>query len=390
MARRKRLTDAGIARLRAEAREYMIWDTKVAGLGVRVRPSGSRTWVYHRKTEQGVRKMSFGPAMLRGVEEVRRACLAAAVVTAEEGDRSREVALFRDFVAGPWKTACFERCKPSTQRHLRGLLRRQLLPAFGSRRLDRIRHIEVVRWFETYSGTAPGAANKALELLRQILNHAIAHGHIEANPARGIGPNPGRKLTRFLSREEIDRLHRVLDRYDRLHRVLDRYPEGSGSEAQQADIIRLLLLTGCRKSEIVHLGRDEVKGDRLELKDSKTGPRTVALNVEARGIIERRMAQAGSPWVFPSVKNPYRPRHIGLPLWYAVRREAGIEDVRLHDLRHTVASQAVLNGVSLPVVARLLGHSNVHMTMRYAHVGDHEVKEAAERVGRVIGTVLGL
>ncbi|MDE0344638.1 MAG: site-specific integrase [Boseongicola sp.] len=381
MARRKRLTDAGIAKLRAEAREYMVWDTKVAGLGVRVRPSRSRTWVYYRKTERGVQKTSFGPAMLRGVEEVRRACLAAAAGTPEEDDRSREVTpLFRDFVDGVWKTACFERCKPSTQRLLRGLLRRQLLPAFGSRRLDRIRHIEVVRWFETYSGTAPGAANKGLELLRQILNHAIAHGHIEANPARGIGPNPGRKLTRFLSREEIDRLHRVLD----------RYAEGSRSQIQQADIIRLLLLTGCRKSEIVHLGRDEVKGDRLELKDSKTGPRTVALNVEARGIIERRMAQAGSPWVFPSVRDPSRPRHIGLPLWYAVRREAGIEDVRLHDLRHTVASQAVLNGVSLPVVARLLGHSNVHMTMRYAHVGDHEVEEAAERVGRVIGTVLGL
>ena len=102
------------------------------------------------------------------------------------------------------------------------------------------------------------------------------------------------------------------------------------------------------------------------------------------------MAQTDSPWVFPSAKDPSRPRDIGLPLWYAVRREAGIEDVRLHDLRHTVASQAVLNGVSLPVIARLLGHSNVHMTMRYAHVGDREVEAAAERVGRAIGAVLGL
>ena len=381
MARRKRLTDAGIARLRAEAREYTVWDIKVAGLGVRVRPSGSRTWVYHRKTERGVRKTSFGPAMLRGVEEVRRACLAAATGTDDADDRACEAApLFRDFVAGVWKTACFDRCKPSTQRPFRSLLKSRLLPAFGSRRLDRIRHIEVVRWFEKYSSTAPGAANKGLDLLRLILNHAIAHGHIEVNPARGIGPNPGRKLTRFLSREEIDRLHRVLDRYS----------EGSRSQAQQADIIRLLLLTGCRKSEIVKLSREEVGDDRLELKDSKTGPRTVTLNVPARDIIGHRMAQTDSPWVFPSAKDPSRPRDIGLPLWYAVRREAGIEDVRLHDLRHTVASQAVLNGVSLPVIARLLGHSNVHMTMRYAHVGDREVEAAAERVGRAIGAVLGL
>ncbi len=381
MARRKRLTDAGIARLRAEAREYTVWDVKVAGLGVRVRPSGSRTWVYYRKTDQGVCKTSFGPAMLRGVEEVRRACLAAATGTVDTDDRACEaVPLFRDFIAGTWKTACFDRCKPSTQRMFRGLLKNRLLPAFGSRRIDRIRRIEVLRWFEKYSSTSPGGANKGLELVRQIFNHAIAHGHIEANPARGIRLNPGRKFTRFLSREEIDRLHRVLDRYS----------EGSRSQAQQADIIRLLLLTGCRKSEIVKLSREEVGDDRLELKDSKTGPKTVTLNVPARDIIGHRMAQTDSPWVFPSVKDPSRHQHIGLPLWYAVRREAGIEEVRLHDLRHTVASQAVLNGVSLPVVARLLGHSTVHMTMRYAHVGDREVEAAAERVGQAIGTALGL
>ena len=100
MPRRKRLTDAGIARLRAQAREYTVWDTGMAGLGVRVRPSGSRTFIYHRKTEAGIRKMSFGPAALRTVEDVRRACLAAAGVS-DAGEGSGKAApLFRDFVAG--------------------------------------------------------------------------------------------------------------------------------------------------------------------------------------------------------------------------------------------------------------------------------------------------
>ena len=380
MPRRKRLTDAGIARLRPEMREYTIWDSQVAGLGVRVRPSGSRTFIYHRKTADGVRKMSFGPAALCKVEDVRFACLAEVSGATGADDSSREAApLFRDFVAGPWKAACFDRCKPTTQRNYGGMLKRQLLPVFGSRRLDRITRAMVLRWFEDYSRTAPGSANQALKLLRQILNHAIACGHIGANPARGIQRNPARKLTRFLSRDEIARLHRVLD----------RYADGSRSEAQQADIIRLLLLTGCRKSEIMRLCRDEVKGDRLELRDSKTGPRTVLLNAPAREIFERRMRQGNSPWVFPSVRDPSRHQFYGLRLWYAVRREASIEDVRLHDLRHTVASQAAMNGVPLPVVARLLGHRNVRMTMRYAHVGDREIEAAAERVGQAIEAMMG-
>ena len=382
MPRRRKLTDAGIARLRADEREYTVWDTGVAGLGVRVRPSGSRTFIYHRKTNRGVHKMSFGPAALRKVEEVRRACMEATTTGAGEADAPcRGTApLFQDFVTGRWKAERFERCKPSTRRGFRSLLKRQLLPTFGARRLDRITRSMALGWFEAVSRTAPGTANNALVLLRLILNHAIACGHIGTNPVRGIRRNPRRKMTRFLSREEIARLHRVLD----------RYAEGSASQAQQADIIRLLLLTGCRKSEIVGLRREEVRDDRLELVDSKTGPRTVLLNARAQEILKHRMAQGAGPWVFPSVRDSSRLRTRDVKLWNPVRREAGIEDVRLHDLRHTVASQAAMNGVPLPVVARLLGHSDVRMTMRYAHVGDREIEAAAERVGQAIEAIMSL
>ncbi len=153
--------------------------------------------------------------------------------------------------------------------------------------------------------------------------------------------------------------------------------------------IPLLTNAPLRKSEIVRLRREEVKPDRLELRDSKTGPRTVLLNEPAREIVARRMAEGTGSWLFPSVRDPSRPQCRSLPLWYRVRREAGIEDVRLHDLRHTVASQAALNGVPLPVVARLLGHSDVRMTMRYAHVGDREIEAAAERVGTAIASIVG-
>lgn len=379
MPRRRRLTDAGVARLRPEPREYTVWDTRVRGLGVRVRPSGARTWIHQRPSAAGVKKVSLGPATARGIEEVRRACLVAtaASVEATSAVRSATPRLW-EFVDGPWRSACYDRFTPSTQRSMRSALKSRLLPAFGAVRLDRIRRVTVVRWFDAYSRTAPVGANRALDILRQILDHAVACGHIATNPAQAIRRNRRAKLTRFLSREEIRRLHRVLD----------GHAERSASARQQVDIIRLLLLTGCRKSEIVRLRWHEVDGDRLNLRKAKTGPRRVFLNAQARAIVERRRAQADSPWMFPSVRNPTRPRGDELALWYRVRHEAGLEDVRLHDLRHSVASHAMMLGVPLPVVARLLGHRQPSMTLRYAHVGDREIEAAAERVGQAISRLI--
>ena len=170
------------------------------------------------------------------------------------------------------------------------------------------------------------------------MNLAVALGHVGADPSRGIRRNRRAALTRFLSRDEIDRLHRVLDRQIRT------------SSRAQADIVRLLLLTGCRKGEIVRLRWSEVRSDMLVLEDSKTGPRRVPLNSQARHILERQ-PRGESPFVFPSPRDPSRPRDPDLRLWYRFRREAGIEDCRLHDLRHTHASHAVMNGVPVPVVS---------------------------------------
>ena len=152
------------------------------------------------------------------------------------------------------------------------------------------------------------------------------------------------------------------------------------------DIIRLLLLTGCRTGEILKLQWREVGNDILELEDSKTGPRQVLLCTEARAIIERQ-PRSGSPWVFPSPVNPARAR-FDVNLWKKVRKLAGIEDARLHDLRHTFASQAAMQGIPLPVVARLLGHAQVQMTLRYAHVSDRDVETAAERIGGVMAGIM--
>ena len=231
---------------------------------------------------------------LKTVAEARRECHARKAEPEATGAPRRAAPLFRDFVEGAWKEAHFEGYKPSTRKGVRSVLDRQLLPAFGSKPLDRIVPEQIGRWFDRFSRTAPGNANHALDLLRGIMNFGIARGHLDTNPARAVERNRRRALTRFLSREEIARLRRVLDEQTRK------------SSREQADVIRLLLLTGCRRSEILRLRWSEVDRDRLVLADGKTGPRIVPLNTQARHILERR-PRGASAFVFPPREIPPGP-----------------------------------------------------------------------------------
>ncbi len=235
--KRQRLTDANVTRLKPAAREYTVFDARHDGLGVRVRPSGHRSFVYRRSGDGDARRITLGPAALMSVEEARSRC--RAFETGERPTRNDGDAMptFEEFVAGPGRV-CLDRCKPSTQKSERWALKARLLPAFGSLSLDRITHAGV---------------------------------------------------TRFLSHEEVQRLHRALDHIAAVQ----------PSRAQQADIIRLLLLTGCRKSEILTLRWQDVDGNTINLSDAKSGPRRVFLNAPARAILDRQ-PRFGSTYVFPS------------------------------------------------------------------------------------------
>ena len=379
MTRRMRLSDRKVSGLRAEKTEYTVWDARVADLGVRVRPSGYRTFVCLEQRESTSRRHTLGPVNLMSVDQARARCRERQIdkdTGMEQTDSTNPVPSFRHFVVNAWKTECHARYKPSSRRSVDYMLTRQLLPVFGDQPIDSIERTAVNRWFDRYSATAPGGANKALGLLRQIMNRAVAHGHVQTNPASAIRRNPRRRMTRFLSREETARLHAELAQC-----VCER-----PSRQAQADIIRLLLFTGCRCGEIRHLKWKEVGDDVLDLSDSKTGPRRVYLNSVARRIIARQ-PRTDSPYVFPLPGDPSRPLSETMSLWYLVRERAGIGDVRLHDLRHNLASHAVMQGVPLPTVAKLLGHRHVSMTLRYAHVHDKEVEAAAERVGNAIVSI---
>ena len=205
--KRMRLTDAAIARLRSREREYTVWDSRVPGFGIRVRPSGGLSYVLLCDAGGRSSRVSLGPVSTMSIAQARREWLArqAAHEPDKETAPTHAVPLLREFVEGEWKEAHFERYKPSTKKGVRSLLTGRILPAFGSKRLDRITPARLRRWFDAFSRTAPGNANHALDLLRQIMNFAVACSHVEKNPAQGIRPNRRSRLTRFLSREEIGR-----------------------------------------------------------------------------------------------------------------------------------------------------------------------------------------
>ena len=291
----------------------------MAGLGVRVRPTGSRSYVYLGPVHgdaRGPRKHTLGPATTLSAADARRACLviqtADQPATQPDPRRAGRSLPFRVFVETEWAPTFRDRYKPSARRSTDVYLRSQLLPAFGAYPLHRISPQDVHRWFDRYSATAPGGANQALRLLRTILRHAVQRGRLESDPTRTVQRNPRPRRTRFLSRDEIRALHQRLDAS-----VAER-----PSCTPQADIIRLLLFTGCRRSEIVNLRWDEIHGDTLHLRDSKTGPKPVYLNAAAQRVLAQQPRNA-SPYVFPSARAPERPRSPELCLWYRVRRQAG-------------------------------------------------------------------
>ena len=147
------------------------------------------------------------------VDDARRQCHALMATSDSEHsiNRTSKVPLFRDFVAGPWKEAHIPRYKPSTRIGVNSAIASQLLPTFSATPLDRITRNQVLHWFDAYSRTAPGGANHALRTLRQILEFAIGCAYINFNPARHVTMNRRTAVTRFLSRDELRRLHRALD-----------------------------------------------------------------------------------------------------------------------------------------------------------------------------------
>ncbi len=374
------------ARLARESKptekDSILFDKALPGFGLRIHPSGRKVWIVQARIEGRSRRIVIARHGEMTLAEARRrardmlARIRAGGNPADDIQRDKQTPTLREF-ADEYLRRCEPLWKPSGRRTVRMYLKARILPAFGRMPLDRIGPEDVAAWFDAASRHKPGAANRAFEILRAMMFRAEECGFRErgTNPCVGIRKNPRRNVARFLDTDEIARLGRALDANEA------RWPEAVAA-------IRLLALTGCRRGEVLDLRWRDIGEDAIRLPDSKTGPRAVPLGAAARTLIA----------ALPGPRDPDTflfPRHaegrgiwILTNCWRTACADAKLGRLRLHDLRHTAASQAVMAGENLPLVGKLLGHRRHRTTAGYAHLADAHLVEAAEMVGAAIAEAM--
>jgi len=223
-----------------------------------------------------------------------------------------------------------------------------------------------------------GTATKAVSLLGAIFTYAVSRGMRPDNPAHGVKKFPQKRFERFLSLNEFARLGEALTA-----------AELGGVNSAGIAAIRLLAMTGCRKSEILTLRWDEVDFDHscLRLQDSKSGHKIIPVGAPVLDLLLGLPRLECNPYVLPSMSG--QGHFVGLPkVWRRVRMRAGLNDVRIHDLRHSYASVGAASGDSLLIIGKLLGHRHSATTQRYAHLSDDPLRDAAERIAELIAGTL--
>ena len=361
------------------ATKYEVRDDVVSGLALTIQPTGVQTYFLARMVRGRRRYATVGSADTMTIPEARREArrlIANYIEPAKTDNGPRTpghpmtafVEEFLDRQAHRWK--------PRTQETNSRIVRKDILPAFADFTVDAITVEQVRDWFAAMSDR-PGLANRAMPVLSMMMRLAELWGYRvhNSNPCRNTRRYRMKPMERFLTAEEMARLNAVLTR--------DEFwcPN-------VVAIVRLLMLTGCRFGEIVSLEWDWIKGKRIHLPTSKSGPRTVWLSSAARAVIDAiPRYSADCPYLFPA-RPPTRPVDNIAFQWNRIRAEAGLPGLRLHDLRHSWASVAAVNGVDMVTIAKLLGHALVETTERYVHLSDRSVAAAADRVSNRIHAAL--
>ena len=374
----KRTVDA----LSVEGRDAVFWDRDLPGFGIRVYASGLKKYVVQSRGPGGSRRATLGRHGDTSPEQARRRA-AEAIDRIKRGEDPLPPApepeptmaviaerYMRDYVPA--------HCKASSAEVYRRALDIHILPALGEMPVGAVGSEHVSELHYAMRGE-PYAANAALKIVGKMLSLAVEWGLREAgpNPCRAVRKYRTRPRERFLTDAEYCRLGRALN-------VL----EARGKVSRHAAAaIRLLVLTGCRRNEVLELRWDDMDrtAGELRLRDGKTGARMVPLTPAVSGVLEGIPRVADNPWVIVGQKPGARLVNVGDP-WLLVRAEAGLDGVRIHDLRHSWASRALALGESLSMIGKLLGHTRIETTARYAHLERDTEKVSAAKVGGSIGS----
>ena len=377
-------------------RDVYLWDDKLPGFGAKVTPAGARIYVLKYRARRAQRWLVIGRHGDITADKARARAMKLRGVIADGGDpaqarddRSAEPTI--DDLADRYLSEYAEaHKKPSSAAEDRRNLKLHVRPELGSLKAGEITRQDVLKLHHKMRDT-PGAANRVVALLSKMMVLAEEWGIRPegSNPCRRVKKFEENARERFLSTEEFKKLGDALNAAER-----------DGEHPSGTAIIRLLLLTGCRLSEILTLQWSYVDFERsvARLPDSKTGAKVVRLGAPALKLLAD-LPRTESPFVFPRARGANisadRTRKVGQGhfvgiqrIWQRVRKAAGLEDVRIHDLRHAFASLSVMGGVSLHVTGALLGHRQAVTTQRYAHLADDPLQAAAERVSSAVAAAL--
>lgn len=397
-----RLSKSTLDKALVQDADYFIWDADLKGFGVKVARGGRKSFVCKYRVGGGrsapTRRMTIGAygspwTVDQARQEARR--ILGKAVNGEDPAAIRLEARNRITVA-ELCALYLERGvgtkKASTLATDRGRIERHIKPLLGRKKVSDVTRADIKRFLQDVAegkteadvktgkrGRAivrggKGTASRTVGLLGGIFSFAIDSGLTDENPVKGVKRYPDKKGQRFLRESELQALGLAI-----------QTAEESGLNPAALAIIKLLIFTGARKGEIEQLKWSEVDlaGGYLRLDDSKTGQKIIPLNGAAAKVLAEIPRMDGSRYVFPAHRD--NGFYQGTPkVWKVVRQNAGLDDVRLHDIRHSFASIAVSGGASLPVVGALLGHSNSATTQQYAHLLDDPLKLVTEAVGNVL------
>lgn len=377
------LTPHFLNSLQPRAKEFTLPDPQCVGLRLRVQPNGSKSWVCSLRKNGCSRRLTLGTWPDMSVDAARVAMLTTRLSPSEHESSDLPPTTSQITFA----EVCAQFCdthmpsyKPATRKPITIYLNAQLLPAFGTYRMQDLTPAVIAEWFHRYARTRPGGANQALAHFTTIFNWAKDHDLISAscpNPAAPIRKNRRQAPGRMLTRAQLIRLGEAMDSYRcRNHNSIHA--------------IRLILLTGCRKKEILSLRWSDVTKTKIKLQDAKTGPRDVYLSEIAQHSLKDLKRLTGhTDFLFPSPRSASGHLESITDTWAMVKTCAGLPtSLRLHDLRHTYASHAILSGESLSVTGRLLGHTSPKSTEIYTHLDGATLAKCAEKVGKVISQLL--
>lgn len=380
-----KLTKRAVDALQPQATDYFVWDSEIVGFGIRVMRSGAKTYQAQYRKGGRTRRVSLGrhgnitPDQARLKAREVMGLVAKGENPAEEISQHRRAPTVAALCDRFFESHVHERCKPSTQAEYKRALELFIKPALGAFKVVDVERKDIADLHHKHRAT-PYQANRTLGVLSKMFNLAEVWGLRPdgSNPCRHVPKYREEKRARYLTGPELQRLGATLSAV-----------AAEGSETPYiVAAFRLLILTGCRLGEIQTLKWDYITPRGMELPDTKTGARRIPLPQAAREVLAALPHVPGNPYVIVGKVEGQHATDFQHP-WRRIRARASLDDVRIHDLRHTYASDAVSSGMPIQMVGRLLGHTQLQTTMRYAHLADDPVNRAAEENAARLSAAIG-